>query len=196
MEKSIKDSGGKVLWTPPYCPDLQPIELYLSAGKGNIPHNYYSGCSVKSTVSNLRYGWYGNSHHNPSGKMDLRVPEDKYPNFLIEINKGWLFQAPKKSIKCANDRVAVISGISGTVDGDLLIGTLLASLLVIVNDSWIKFIIVVSQPSDVRTKVQEHNANGNLVYFCVMFFFLFYFSFCRWYQNDKIEGFSNIEVFI
>ena len=30
-----------------------------------------------------------------------------------------MFQSHKKSIKCANDRVADIPGISGSVDGDL-----------------------------------------------------------------------------
>jgi hypothetical protein len=28
VEKYLQDRGHKVLWTPPYCPDLQSIELY------------------------------------------------------------------------------------------------------------------------------------------------------------------------
>ena len=36
VEKSVKGAGGKILWTPPYCLELHPIELYWSAGKENV----------------------------------------------------------------------------------------------------------------------------------------------------------------
>ena len=78
MDKAVKDDGGKVLWMPPYFPDLHSIELYWSAGKGGFSLNY---------LFYLRDGWYGNTHHTPSGKMDLRVPEDEDPDFLIEVKK-------------------------------------------------------------------------------------------------------------
>jgi len=28
IEKYLNDRGHKILWTPPYCPELQPIELF------------------------------------------------------------------------------------------------------------------------------------------------------------------------
>ena len=39
--------------------------------------------------------------------------------FFNLSKKGWFFQAHKKSIKCSNDRVAAIPGISGSVNGGL-----------------------------------------------------------------------------
>ena len=54
VEKSVEDSGGKVLWTTNYCLDLQKIELYWSEEKGGFYRNYYFGRSVKSTVSDIR----------------------------------------------------------------------------------------------------------------------------------------------
>ena len=86
VEKSVEDDGGKVLCKPPYCSDLQPIELYWSEGKGNVIRNYYFVCSVKYALSDLRYVWYGNNHHTPSGEMDLHVPEDKDPDFFIKTS--------------------------------------------------------------------------------------------------------------
>ena len=56
--------------------------------------------------------------------------------------------------------------------------------------------IVVSRPSDVRSKVQEHHENRNLTSFCVMLFFFCSFAFLRWYHNSNIQGLSNIEVYI
>ena len=51
--------------------------------------------------------------------MDPRVPEDEYPDLVIEVKKVDCFKLIKKSINCANNRVAAIPGISGSVDGDL-----------------------------------------------------------------------------
>ena len=51
--------------------------------------------------------------------MDLRVPKDKDPNFLIQVKKVDCFKLIKKLIICANYRVAAIPGISGSVNGDL-----------------------------------------------------------------------------
>ena len=51
--------------------------------------------------------------------MDMCLPDDKYSIFLIEVKKVDCFKLIKKSIKCANNRVAAIPGISGSVDGDL-----------------------------------------------------------------------------
>ena len=64
------------------------------------------------------------------------------------------------------------------------------------KNSWVNFTIVVSWPSDARSKIQEHHANGNLISLCVMFFLFCSFGFRRWYHNSKIEGLSNIEVLI
>ena len=50
--------------------------------------------------------------------MDLQFPEYEDPNFVIEV-KNVDFSSLKKSIKCANDHVADIPGISGSVNGDL-----------------------------------------------------------------------------
>ena len=87
VENAVEDSGVKVLWTPSYCLDLQPMEVHWLSGKVNISRNYYFGRSVKYTFSILRDSWYGNNNCTPSRKMDLRVPEDEYPYFLIKLKK-------------------------------------------------------------------------------------------------------------
>jgi hypothetical protein len=62
VEKYLHDRGHKVLWTPPYCPDLQPIELFWAAGKNHAAWMHFEGCKMKDVVSHLRAGWYGNAH--------------------------------------------------------------------------------------------------------------------------------------
>ena len=50
--------------------------------------------------------------------MDLRVPDDECPDFVIEVKKVDCFNLIKKLIKCANDHVDAITSISGLVDWD------------------------------------------------------------------------------
>ena len=60
VERCLKDEGYDVIWTPPYTPDLQPIETYWAIGKNCVAENYYSGQTMKTTVEQLREAWYGN----------------------------------------------------------------------------------------------------------------------------------------
>ena len=51
--------------------------------------------------------------------MDLRVPEDEDTDFVIKSKKVDCFKLIKKKIKCATNHIAAITGIYGSVDGDL-----------------------------------------------------------------------------
>ena len=61
VEKVLKAEGYDVLWTPPYTPDLQPIEIFWAIGKNRVAAKYQAGRSMKETVRQLREGWYGST---------------------------------------------------------------------------------------------------------------------------------------
>lgn len=117
IEKFIEDEGGAVLWTPPYCPDLQPIELFWAAGKNNVSLNYYHGRSCVNTVKDLRDGWYGNLYKE-GDEMVPRVPEGEDPDVVELLDPSDCGKLVAHSIKCANTRVEAVPGISGKVDAD------------------------------------------------------------------------------
>ena len=52
--------GAEFLWTPPYCPTLQPIEEFLGAGKNYVASRYFDKRKMKDVIAQLRDGWYGN----------------------------------------------------------------------------------------------------------------------------------------
>ena len=53
----LRDNGGhKILWTPPYCPELQPIELFWAAGKNHVAKMFNSKITMKKVVQHLREG--------------------------------------------------------------------------------------------------------------------------------------------
>jgi hypothetical protein len=61
FEKYMRELGHMILWTPPYTPALQPIELFWAAGKNHVASKYYNGITMKEVVKNLREGWYGSA---------------------------------------------------------------------------------------------------------------------------------------
>ena len=67
VEKYLEGRGHKILWTPPYCPELQPIELFWAVGKNHVALQNTNHTTMKDVVKNLREGWYGNGGTFPDG---------------------------------------------------------------------------------------------------------------------------------
>ena len=103
VENYMEEKGYKILWTPPYCPDLQPIERFWACGKNNVSWHNYNGNKMREVVHLLREGWYGTKHIEP-GKEHMR----KYP---VNLRKLWL-----KCLQYANDvSVNLCRGIEGKI---------------------------------------------------------------------------------
>jgi len=62
VEAFLRERHHDILWTPPYCPELQPIELFWAAGKNHVRLKYNSNFKMKDVVKYLREGWYGNGN--------------------------------------------------------------------------------------------------------------------------------------
>ena len=63
FETRMKEQGYRVLWTPPYCPKLQPIEIFWANGKNHVADMYDNNTTMKDVVRRLQDGWYGNDDH-------------------------------------------------------------------------------------------------------------------------------------
>ena len=99
------EKGHDVLWTPPYCPDLQPIETFWAIGKNNVASEFYDGRSMRETVNHLQDGWYGNY-------FGVGDPPEK---LLKSANCDGLY---RKSIEAANKIFIPMCkelGLSGTI---------------------------------------------------------------------------------
>ena len=59
MEKQFRAGGWEVIWTPPYCPKFQPIELVWGVGKQRAGTLYKPGRTKETTRRHLRHGWNG-----------------------------------------------------------------------------------------------------------------------------------------
>ena len=89
-----------VLFTPPYCADLQPIELWWAAGK-NWARAHHCGQSqnLEVVVKHLREGWYGNAEHPPANPAGM----------------------VRTSLKYANSRVVIDEFLTGTIQSGLVV---------------------------------------------------------------------------
>ena len=99
--------GWIVLFTPPYCPDLQPIELFWACGKNRARDLLDARAleesrnrSIEQTVNDLREGWYGNG------------------STITPCNCAGLVRT---AIKKANERVGFDELLSGDVEHGLTV---------------------------------------------------------------------------
>ena len=67
VEATLREHGYEVLWTPPYCPDAQPIELFWASGKNHAADLVFDKRKMKETIEHLREGWHGNIHRFEQG---------------------------------------------------------------------------------------------------------------------------------
>ena len=51
--------GWFIIWTPPYCPKFQPIELVWGVAKQRAARLWYKGRTLAMTLKHLRLGFYG-----------------------------------------------------------------------------------------------------------------------------------------
>jgi hypothetical protein len=59
VEKQFRALGWEIIWTPPYCPKFQLIELVWGIGKQLAGTLYRAGRTREATRRHLRRGWYG-----------------------------------------------------------------------------------------------------------------------------------------
>ena len=51
--------GWFIIWTPPYRPKFQPIELVWGVAKQRAARLWYKGRTLAMTLKHLRFGFYG-----------------------------------------------------------------------------------------------------------------------------------------
>jgi hypothetical protein len=118
VEKYLCDLGHSILWTPPYSPDLQPIELFWAAGKNHAAEMNYSGITMNEVVDNLHHGWYGNEHVTPENDENAD-PDNNW--MFIKKKPVDCFKLFMTAIKKANEKfIPLCDGLSGTI-GDLVV---------------------------------------------------------------------------
>jgi hypothetical protein len=112
----LKDKGHSILWTPPYSPDLQPIELFWAAGKNHARMFARNGITMRETVKYVREGWYGNEESWDKNNDEIRSDYCNVRKQATDCNA--LFQ---HTINQANTTfIPICSGISGVM-GELII---------------------------------------------------------------------------
>ena len=102
VETLFQSKGWDILWTPPYCPELQPIERFWAIAKNHVAYNYNRKRTMKEVVRDLREGWYGSAEKSEND-----------PTYQKPVNCAGLW---KKCVQNANSIfVPLCGGISGTV---------------------------------------------------------------------------------
>lgn len=59
VEVFMHERGWQLIWTPPYMPSFQPIELFWQHGKHYVSFNYHTKRNMVEVWQQVRKGWYG-----------------------------------------------------------------------------------------------------------------------------------------
>jgi transposase len=78
VERALKEHGHTILWTPPYAPELQPIEMFWSIGKGHTALNNNNHSTIKMLLS--VYAMVGS---------EMRTSSVSMPILSMKVLDGW-----------------------------------------------------------------------------------------------------------
>ena len=127
VQTYLASFGHDILWTPPYVPELQPIELFWGAGKNYAGYAHYTGRTMRETVADLRDGWYSNVHW-PAPTLDPDGNElENSAAAVIRKNESICHLAVncnaliEVAIKEADKRIGWCAGIEGSVYGGVTV---------------------------------------------------------------------------
>ncbi|CAN0312171.1 unnamed protein product [Ectocarpus sp. 4 AP-2014] len=59
VETFMNGRGWQLIWTPPYMPSFQPIELFWQHGKQYVSFNFKTKRTMAEVWAQVRKGWYG-----------------------------------------------------------------------------------------------------------------------------------------
>ena len=106
FERRMNEEGFLTLWTPPHCPDLQPIENFWGCGKNCVARWFNNNTKMRDVVRRIRDGWCKNDDHR--AELDPEHAKGTSCEGLV-----------KKADRAANEMfMPMCPGITGTI-GDL-----------------------------------------------------------------------------
>ena len=104
VEAMFRARGYGIVWTPPYCPKFQPIELVWGAAKQRASGMYYVGRDLMTTRLHLRLGFYGGDDGQGTSWK------------AIDVAGCWRTAEGHINAWIKKDRDHVDDGLSGTID--------------------------------------------------------------------------------
>lgn len=99
LMRRFAEKGWQLIFTPPYCPEFQPIELLWGHVKGYVAQNYSTERNMDDTAEQVRDALYG--HHPAEVYKRLRcatLAEHAHKEMIQFASNDEFFQTPVPSI--------------------------------------------------------------------------------------------------
>ena len=108
-------TGWKLLWTPPYEPDLQPIEMCWAQSKGTVAYEWIRGRGMERTYQDLRKAWWGGKSRNKRrwGSLPGKV-KGEYAGFTADKARALVDKVIKR---CNEKYIPADELLGGKIDG-------------------------------------------------------------------------------
>ena len=104
------EKGWKIIWTPPYCPKFQPIELVWGVGKQRAGTLYFKGRDLKTNQEHPRQGWYGGKEPDTKNFETCNV-RGCWETALTEMNSWISVDLEHNPGKGLTGKLGALSGV-------------------------------------------------------------------------------------
>ena len=79
---AMKEKDWMLIFTPPYRPQFQPIELVWRHGKGYAASQWSAGRSLKETYEDLCAGWYGGTSRQNGAVLPSAITSQQAQSWI------------------------------------------------------------------------------------------------------------------
>jgi transposase len=122
VQKLFKERGYQLIYTPPYTPNVQPIELVWAYVKNYVARQYESGRSMETLRQQTMEGFYGQSNLNHEGvtaklSSDLIKHCHKWCNDFID--QDWELGGTVEQLSNKEEIPAETIDLSDDIDNEL-----------------------------------------------------------------------------
>ena len=107
VERMFREKDWRIIWTPPYAPRFQPIELIWGVAKQRITWSYSGKRTLRQTHDQLRVGFYGGT-----------IGTGHHKHTYEKANVAGCWETAKKELNLwiSKDAAHNQNGLTGTLD--------------------------------------------------------------------------------
>ena len=107
VERMFREKDWRIIWTPPYAPRFQPIELIWGVAKQRATWSYSGKRTLRQTHDQLRVGFYGGT-----------IGTGHHKHTYEKANVAGCWETAKKELNLwiSKDAAHNQNGLTGTLD--------------------------------------------------------------------------------
>lgn len=121
VEEIMREEGWGILWTPPYCPKFQPIELFWRDTKNAAAQEWSHNRTTPQACQDIMDFWFGTDETRHTKRVRRPVPSTKFIKYITKsrYEVGEWIREHGVRLKGGLGQLEVIAGAEYEDDGSI-----------------------------------------------------------------------------